>query len=117
MVDLVKINVKSFDETNHTLVVRFSAQEGTGYYETPDLAFQTYNFKSPKLDDIIKELGSLGKAYIEQEKQKQILLNDQELVSKLKELKDIEIETKDTNPPVPVSNENIIDNLEVVLWN
>ena len=73
MVDLVKINVKSFDETNHTLVVRFSAQEGTGYYETPDLAFQTYNFKSPKLDDIIKELGSLGKAYIEQEKQKQIL--------------------------------------------
>jgi hypothetical protein len=113
MVDAVKINVKSFDETTHTLVVQFSAQEGTGYYETSDFAFQTYNFKSSNLDDIVKELGTIGKAYIEQEKQKQILLNDQDLISKLKELKDIEVDTKDINPPMPVNNENIIDNLEV----
>lgn len=115
MVDAVKINVKSFDETTHTLVVQFSAQEGTGYYETSDYAFQTYNFRSSNLDDIIKELGSLGKAYIEQEKQKQILLNDQELISRLKDLKEVDVDIKDINPPIPVNNENIVDNLEVVI--
>lgn len=115
MVESVKIHVISFDETNHNLNVKFSTQEGTGYYETPEYVFQTYNFKSQVLEDIIKELGLIGKAYVEQEKQKQVLLNNNDLVEKLKNLKDIEVDTKDINPPIAVNNENIIDNLEVVL--
>lgn len=113
----VKVHVERFDEDTNSLIVYFSGMEGEITFQTASYAFQTHNYNTDNVQDLIKILATIGKSYLEQEKLKQNLSNKEEFIQQLKELGNSEftVAVSDITPPPPVNNGNIIDDLEVVI--
>jgi hypothetical protein len=118
--DSVRVNVESYDETTHSLVVNFSGMQGSTEYTTPSYAFQVANYNTSDLDTIIKKIAQVGSQYLDQLAAKDTLSNNSDLVNQLKNLESANYNfTPDqlvTPPPavMPI-NTGVVDNLEVVL--
>lgn len=113
----IKVNIESFDEANHSLIVSFSGVEGGVEYRTLPYAFQTYSFNTQDTTKIINQLAILGNTYLEQEKHKQESVRGN--LSFVDELKNMIGTSIDINVPSVTPRQihvsELVDNLEVIV--
>jgi hypothetical protein len=112
----IKVHVERFEQETNSLVVYFSGVDGNRTLQTPSFAFQTHNYDSDNIEDIIKILAVNGKSYLEQERLKQSFSNNETLLNQLKDInnKEFEVNVPDPTPLLP-DNGEIVDNLEIVI--
>lgn len=112
----IKVHVERFEENTNSLIVYFSGNESDITYRTSSYAFQTHNYNTDNLQDIINILAVTGKSYLEQERLKANFSQKEDLLNQLKDLNNAEftVNVPDTIQQ-PVDNGEIVDNLEVVL--
>lgn len=114
--DSVKVNIDSYDENTHSILVHFTGIENGVEYSTEKYAFNTSNYDTSSLDEIVKKLAQTGLAYLNQLAAKQKIANDANLIEQLKTLNNTShsFNVEDLIPPaVEPINTGIADNLEI----
>jgi hypothetical protein len=61
----VSVHFLSYDEENHSLVVKFSTLVGNKLIETPPSAFDVYNLQSKDFENLKSELCRIGTSVLE----------------------------------------------------
>ena len=111
----VKVHVENFDQDTNSLIVYFSGSEGESVFKTQSYAFQTHNYDAESVDDLINKLAVIGKSYLIQEKQKLNFSQNESLIDQLKNIQNTEFEVNVPDPPPPIDNGQIVDDLEVII--
>jgi hypothetical protein len=113
----IKVHIDHFDENTSSLIVSFSCLLGDIEIKTPTYAFQTHQYNTTDVQEIINKLAIVGHSYLEQEIQKINYSQNNLLIDQLKNLNNTEfqVNVRSIQPPPPVNNGEIIDNLEVVI--
>lgn len=117
--DNVKVNVDSFDQNSHTIIVSFSGTENGVEYNTQKYAFNTSQYYSLygifTVEDAIKKLAQVGLSYLQQEVIKSNAINNDALMSQLSALNNTthNFAASDLINSMSPNNTNMVDNLEI----
>lgn len=117
--DTVLVNVDSYDESTHSLIVNFSGTVDGIEYVTPNYAFQVANYDTTDYQEILKKIASVGTNYIYQMAARETLAKNEEVINYLKNLSSSNhrfvVNDLVTQPTVQPINTGVADNLEVIL--
>jgi hypothetical protein len=112
----VQVNVDSYNEETHAIVVSFSGIDGNVEYSTPKYSFSAANYEATSAEDFIKKLAQTGLAYLRQEVNKQKSAADTNLKEQFKSLNNTTHTFEASELVVPTNlpiNTNVVDNLEI----
>lgn len=117
--DNVKVNIDSFDQNTHTIIVSFSGTQNGVEYSTQKYAFNTSQYYSLygvyTVDDAIKKLAQVGLNYLQQEAAKANAATNSDLMTQLASLGNTShnFNASDLVSSLTAGNANVVDNLEV----
>jgi len=117
--ETVVVNVDSYDENTHSLIVNFSGNVDGVEYVTPNYAFQVANYDTTDHQEVLKKIAVVGTNYINQMAAKDALSKNEDLINNLKNLSSTNnrfvVADLATTPAVQPINTGVADNLEVIL--
>ena len=116
--DTVLVNVDSYDETTHSLIVNFTGTVDGVEYTTSNYAFQVANYNTTDHQEILKKIASVGTNYIIQIAARDALAKNEEIINYFKNLSSSNhrfvVNDLVTQPVIQPIN-GVADNLEVIL--